>query len=242
MSKLKDALKKARQSEGGRALGFTPAAGKNHRGILVGIYTGPDFAAAKTGLGAGANFAVIHTDNGATAATAIAAAEAGDAFLGAHVGTLAEGDGEKLAEAGCAFVVVDPDKALAAEAAHEGFGIVIPVDLAAEHRDLQTLSRLDLEAVVVPEEIGDISLTRQASLRRAATLTGQRLFVKVAVTVTESELEILRDSGVGALLIPDSAPADAIEELIARIESLKPRKPEDDGRHISLGSQQTSET
>lgn len=237
MSKLKDALRKSRQSDGGRAIGFTSASNKKHRGILVGVHTGADVGGAKTALGAGADFAVIHTEDGKSAAAAISAAEAGDAFLGAHVGTLAEGDGEKLAEAGCVFVVVDPDKALAAEAAHEDLGIVIPVDLNAEHRDLQTLSRLDLEAVVVPEEIGDISLARQASLHRAAALTGRPLLVKTAATIGEAELAVLRDSGVGAVLVPDSASAKAVKDLVRRIESLEPKKPDDDGRHISLGSQ-----
>lgn len=242
MSKLKDALKKSRQSDGGRAIGFAPEASRKHRVILVGVHTGADVSGAGAGLGAGADFAVIHAEDGTVAAAAIAAAEAGDAFLGAHVGKLAAGEGEKLADAGCEFVVVDPDNALAAEAAQDGLGMVIPVNLAAEHRDLQTLSRLHLEAVVVPDEIGDISLSRQASLLRAAALTGQRLLVKVSVDIAEPELEVLRDSGVGAILIPDSASAKAVKELIGRVESLEPKKPEDDGPHISLGGQRASET
>jgi hypothetical protein len=241
MSKLKDALRKSGESDGGRALGFAPSSTAKHRSLLVGIHTGAEAGGAKAGLRAGADFAVMHTDDATSAAASIAAADAGPAFFGSHVAKLAEGDGEKLVESGCAFVVVDPERGSAAEAAHEDLGVVIPVDLSAEHRDLQTLSRLDLEAVVVPEEIAGISLSLHASLLRASALTGRRVLVKVAASIAESELKVLRDSGVGALLVPDSASAKAVKGLIDRIESLEPRKPADEGgRHISLGQQSAS--
>ena len=243
MNKLSEAFKKSRKSDGGRPLGFAPSNEAKHRSILVGVHAGSDAASATTAIKAGADFAVVHTDDGTSAASAISAAEAGDAFIGAHVGTLREGEGEKLAEAGCGFIVVDPAQTSAAEADQDDVGLVIPVDISAEDSALQTLARLDPDAVVVPEEIGEITLSRRAALLRTSALTGKRLFVKTGAGITSADLKVLRDSGVGAVIVPDSTSEADLTGLIRRIEDLPARKSaDDDGRPISLGHQAAPST
>ncbi len=218
MGRLGEALRQTRRSEGGR-LGFGTPARERRRPLLLGTLGG-GAREASAALAAGADFAIV---SAADADAAVEAAGGVAGLLGADVASLAAGAAESLRDAGLAFVVADPDAA-AADIAGDEPGLVLAADEAWEESRLRALASLDLDAVLVREPVGALTLARRIALTRVAMLCGAPLLVAVQPDAAGADLAALRDGGAGGVLVPAGTSARKLARLIERIEAVPPRK------------------
>ena len=218
MGRLGEALRQKQRGEGGR-LGFGAPARERRRPLLLGTLGG-GAKEASAGLSAGADFAILSASD---ADAAVEAAGGVDGLLGADVASLAAGSADALREAGLDFVIADPE-ASAADIAGDEPGLVLAADEAWEEARLRALASLDLDAVLVREPVGALTLARRLSLTRMAMLCGAPLLVAVGPDVAGADLAALRDGGAGGVVVPAKTSARKLARLIERIEAVPPRK------------------
>jgi hypothetical protein len=218
MSKLRDRIRD-RSRRRGSAFGFTAVRVEERppRQVLVIAEVGDEGATAAIEAGAdvllysgpldglagvvevGASVAVGPVLESATAESAVAALDAG-----AH------------------FIAFDDQKTDAAALLSPRLGYVAMID-AEDDADLRLLRPLDLDAVIIPQPAVEMSVRAQLRLRRIGELTRKPLIARLDGEVSATALEIWRDAGVVAVLVPASA--DILGAVVAAADAVpRPRE------------------
>ena len=228
MSKLRDRLRDtARRRRGG--LGFAPDASSESAQVLV-LAEVADEDAARAAVAAGAG-ALIFTGDAAGLATAARAA--GDAPLGRRLEAATGDDAETAAEAGADFFLFDDGRAAADALLERRLGRVLLLDGDPDEERLRMLAPLGLDAILLPAP-GDAPTVRdQLRLRRIVELARAPLIIPAAGPVTASALEVLRDAGAPAVLVPADR-ADTLPAVVEAAQQVRPLREHNEERPEAL--------
>ncbi|MDO8532338.1 MAG: hypothetical protein Q7T26_09295 [Dehalococcoidia bacterium] len=131
-----------------------------------------------------------------------------------------------LKEAGCDFLVFEPQQAPMSILRDEEMGKVLVLDNLMEDTLAATAEQLEVDAVLL--DLGDPPLTIQRVMvfQRTAGLTSKSVIAVVPATLSIAEVEVLRDMGVQGLAVrvKDVKSAEAISDLRKAAEGLAPPK------------------
>ena len=234
MSKLRDRLRDtARRKRGG--LGFAPAAASESAQLLVlAEVAGEDAARAAVAAGAGA---LIFTGDDAGLADAVRAA--GDTPLGHRLEAATADDAAAAAEAGADFFLFDDGRSAADALLERRLGRVLlldAVDADPDEERLRMLAPLALDAILLPAALDAPTVRDQLRLRRIVELARAPLIFPVGGPVTASTLEVQRDAGAPAVLVPADR-ANALPAVVEAAQQVRPpREPADDRPEAMLPS------
>lgn len=229
MSQLQKKIERIQRPEGPR-LGFGPVSRDKARALLLGVVaTGA--AEARTALGAGADLVLVRGQAESVAAVLKEIAAEG-ACLGALVDALDETGAAKLKEAGCDFVVAPANSTEAAAVDTGATGHVVHATLTEPEPFLRGLAPLGLDGLYVGELSASLSLAGQVDLVRTASLASTPLLVAVGPAATAAQLRVLRDSGVGAVLVPAGVDTAALDSALRAVPP--PRAAHRGGRELAL--------
>lgn len=205
MGKLADAIRQRRRRSQ-RRLGFGAAQEGGGRTMLI----------ATAGEVAGAEICLLDApDEGAAA------------LWGLNADGLDADARQAAAEQGAAFLVVGSTSADGAALLLER-GVDLVLRLDADHTDdeLAAFATLRPTLAVAPNPDFPLSVSAVAGLRRIVSRVGAPLGVMISEEVSDADLELLRDSGVAAPMLPLGATADDVKALAERLEALPERKPD----------------
>lgn len=227
MSKLADRIRRVTRVEAG-PIGFAAAAARSRPPSLLLCLQLADGGAerAKAAGAAGADVLILPAvDKGATQAAAVVEA-AGDAVVGLWPAVTTPAIVEQAKKSGVDFLVIDMEQTPAALLLEEtpGFVLLVPEDL--NDMLLRAMDALPLDAVLLSDGTGTLTIRRQLELRRLHGLTQKPLLVTVPADISGRELEALRDIGVVGVVIT-TAEADGLDRLKAlraAIDALPPRR------------------
>ena len=232
MSQLQKKMQKLQRREG-PSMGFGAAVREQPRAMLLIALTA-NKTEAKAALEAGADAVIIR----AQAAKAVAAL---DSLADKHnsVGVLTQGldeeDAAALAKAGCDFVISSLEATESVAVDTDRMGHILIASEGMADNTLRAIAPLGLDALYVEREAGGTMLANQLGLVRLATFTSTPLVVTVAAKASVAELRVLRDSGVGGVIAPESASAAELKALIkALIEVPAPKKSRRDGAEMAI--------
>lgn len=226
MSKLRDRLRETtRRRRGG--LGFAPPADDGAGGHVLVVAEVADAASAASAIEAGAGALLAGVD---AAALETVAETAGDAPTGVRLEDATAGQTKAAAEAGADFFVFDDARAAAGALLEHKLGRVMLLEADADEDRLRMLAPLRLDAVLLAAQSAAPTVRDQLALRRIVQLTQAPLLLTVTEAVTAETLEVWRDSGAPAVLVPAASSALLAEIIAAAGEVGPPRTPESDDR------------
>lgn len=124
---------------------------------------------------------------------------------------------------GASYASCTLDEARAEVALDPDFDIVVRLlDTDMDEAALRALARLR-PAAVSPAPQFPLSMRDAVNLHRLGTLTGVPLAVLCPIDVSASDLEILRDAGLGCMLLARGATPEDVAAVKQRIAALPPR-------------------
>ncbi len=212
MGKFADAIRDRRKS-GQRRLGFGAAADEKEPSILVG----------SVGAVEGADFFVLFEGEEAAVETKE------EQLWGMRIAAATLDRVTEAREAGAAFVTIWLEHSRAEALLDEQMDYVIRVpQTRLEDSDARALAGLR-PTVVSPNVEFPLRMRGLLELRRLGQLTGAALGITVPADISERDLELLRNTGVVAVVIEqaDAEEIAAVKERVAGLPELKVRRDED---------------
>jgi len=228
MSQLQKTIARLQRRDG-PAIGFGPVSREQPRAMAL-VATATTTAEAKAALDGGADAVIFRLGDAAAAATAMAGVAGPKVAAGALLPALTESDAETLRAAGCDFAVCALETTDSGAVDPEKMGHVVIAHATVEDNTLRSLAPLGLDALYVERPAGPMKLSTQLGLVRLASFSGAGLMATIDASASVSELRVLRDSGVVAVVAPaGAAPAD-LSALGSRLKEVPaPRKPRREG-------------
>jgi len=220
MSQLQKTIAKLQRRDG-PAIGFGPVSREQPKAMAL-IARVRSSAEASAALEAGADAILFHFGDAATAARALEGFAAPKLAAGVLLDALSEADAETLRGAGCDFVVSPLETTDSGAVDNEKMGHVVIASESLEDNILRSLGPLGLDGLYVERPQGAMKLAGQLGLVRIASFAGTGIIATVDAGASVSDLRVLRDSGVVAVVAPaSSSPAD-LAEIITRLKAVPP--------------------
>lgn len=223
MSQLQKAIIRTQRREVTGGLGFGQVRKEQPKAMLAGVAASGE-AAAKALLAAGADLVLIRAKDAAGALKALKSVASGKSCVGVQVSALDAAGAEALHKAHCDFVVSPLDSTAAAALDPEKMGHVLIGSADLDDTTLRAMGPLGLDALYVELEAGAMTLASQLALVRLSSFSSTALLVAVNADAPIAELRVLRDSGVVAVIAPESTTVEQIESLIANLKAVPPPK------------------
>ena len=229
MSKLRERIRDTQRRKPA-ALGFARPArrAKTSPVMAVAEVDSADGARAAVEGGAGA---LLFT--GAPAAITGIVEAAGEIPVGCRLGAATGADVEALVAAGADFFVFDPQQTPAETLLDRALGHVMLLPPDADADRLRSFAALDLDAVLVSDPGGSITVTRQLELQRVAELARCPLAVTSNGVTEAATLEVWRDAGVPVVVVP-LAHAAALAGIVTAAAAVRDPRERDDERPTPL--------
>ena len=229
MSKLRDRIRgTSRRRRGG--LGFAPSGSDptdTHLLVMAQVGNAADASAA---VEAGASVVLYVGD---LAAVGAIVAAAGDLPVGCRLEAATSEQAATAAEAKADFFVFDDGRASADSLLRRQLGHVLQLDGDPDEERLRTLAPLDLDAILLPAPPEMLTVRDQLRLRRVVELARAPLVVPAASAGPPSMLEVWRDAGAAAVLVP-AGPRDVLAAIVAAANEVPPPRERSDERPDSL--------
>ncbi|MCY4619805.1 MAG: hypothetical protein OXD50_14835 [Chloroflexi bacterium] len=161
--------------------------------------------------------------------TDLAEIEQGDVPICGVRFTVLTGDRVQMAKAlGASYASCTLDEVRAEVALDSEFDVVVRLlDADMDETTVRALARLR-PAAISPAPQFPLSLRDAVNLQRLGMLTGIPLAILCPIDVSSSDLEILRDAGLGCMLLQRGATSDDIAAVKQRIAGLPSRVPGED--------------
>ncbi len=228
MSQLQKTIAKLQRRDG-PAIGFGPVSREHPKAMaLVALVSSVD--EARGALEAGADAVLFQFGDAAAAAKALDGFGSPKVAAGVLLDALSEADAETLRAAGCDFVVSPLETTDSGAVDNEKMGHVVIASESLEDNTLRSLGPLGLDGLYVERPHGAMKLAGQLGLVSIASFAGTGIIATVDAGASVSDLRVLRDSGVVAVVAPaSSSPAD-LAEIVTRLKAVPPpRKGRRDG-------------
>lgn len=220
MSKLADRIRKTMRTEPA-PIGFRAVRPAKTPQMLVAVLLDrADDAGIMRAVENGAGVVVVKGVKPQDAAAAVKAA--GEAACGIWPNDISPDSGTVLKEASADFLVFDAEATPAAALLEDKLGYVLTLNDAADDTYLRVLESVALDAVLLADWKGPLTLKAQVDLRRIAGLARKPLMLPVSMPIASADLECLRDAGVSVLLVDGSEKKalDGLPSLVKLIEDL----------------------
>ena len=132
----------------------------------------------------------------------------------------------RVAELGADYAAFEAEDALATTFLASNLGHVLFLKDDLQDVYLRTLEALPLDAILVPQRKGLLTIRQQMELQRISGLARKPLILTVSPQVTSSELEVLREAAVVAVAVEADSKGglDALASLRKIIDELPPRR------------------
>ncbi|MGA2286514.1 MAG: hypothetical protein ABSG55_09630 [Dehalococcoidia bacterium] len=215
MSKLGDRIRKTMRTEAA-PIGFRAVRPAKTPQLLTALLL-EDADGVAQAVAAGAGAVILKDAKLEDVETAVKAAD--ETPLGVWPKRIDAADTEALIAASADFVVFEAESTPATALLEEKLGYVLALkDGADDDTYLRVLESVALDAILLPDWKGPLTLKKQLELRRIAALARKPLLLPVELSVESGDLECLRDAGVSVLLLDGDM--DALPALIKTIEEL----------------------
>jgi hypothetical protein len=210
MSKLGDRIRKAMRQEA-VPIGFRAVRPQKNPQMLVVVQIDEDnLAKASQAVEKGANALIVKDGKPGSLKTVLALP--GETPVGVWP-KKADVDARKaLVEAGADFLVFDAESTPATTLLEEKLGFVLTLRSGADENYLRVLESAVLDAVLLEDYVGPLTVQRQLELRLVAVLSRKPLMAPVTLPIDGPDLECLRDAGI-ILLLADAADSKTLDEL-----------------------------
>ncbi len=232
MSKLRDRIRSlARKRRGG--LGFAPPRDADAGGQLLVLAEVAEPAGAQSAVEAGAG-AILYAGDPATISATVDAA--GELPVGCLLEAATNDQVTLLADAGADFVILDDGRATAEALLERRLGHALLLDADPDEERLRMLAPLDLDALLLTEPLGTLTVRDHLRLRRIVALALAPLIVTAdtaAGVPAPSTLEVWRDAGAPVVLLR-SQDHDAIAALVRASNEVRPPRDRSDERPDAL--------
>jgi len=215
MSKLGDRIRKTMRTEAA-PIGFRAVRPAKTPQLLAALLLDDaDKLAQAVAAGAG----VVILKDAKTEDLEATVQVAGETPLGVWPQGIDAADTKALIAASVDFIVFEAESTPATALLEEKLGYVLALkDGADDDTYLRVLESVALDAILLPDWKGPLTLKKQLELRRIAALARKPLLLPVELSVESGDLECLRDAGVSVLLLDGDM--DALPALIKTIEEL----------------------
>ncbi|HTE83660.1 MAG TPA: hypothetical protein VK821_02935 [Dehalococcoidia bacterium] len=226
MSKLAALLRRVGRSEPA-PMGFATMAGRaKNPEIILGVRIEKlDLDAVKAAAKAGAKLILLNDgdlEKGAAKIQAVTSAT--DLPCGLSVAKPVTGVAATARDAGLDFLHIEDDNAPATILLDEEIGYLFSVAEDLSDTALRVLESTPFDALVVDGITQPLSIRQQLQLRRISAFAHKPLFLQFSDGLTSEELECLRDSGVGAMLLDGPDAAKRLSAARATIDAMRPRR------------------
>lgn len=215
MSKLGDRIRKAIRQEAA-PIGFRAVRPEKNPQLLIAVQLDSEEREKVTDAAEKGAAAILL--KGAKAEDVKASAQsAGEVPVGAWPAQVDPKANAALVEAGADFLVFDADSTPASTILDDKLGYVLALRSGQDENFLRVLESVSLDAVLLEDYVGPLTLRNQIELRLLAGLTRKTLMLPVKPSIEGADLECLRDAGVSVLLID----ATGLEELPALLKTVQ---------------------
>jgi hypothetical protein len=215
MSKLGDRIRKAMRQEPA-PIGFRAVRPEKNPQLLVAVQLDSEDK-NKVADAAEKGAAAILLKGAQADDVAAAAQSAGEVPVGAWPKVVDPKANAALIEAGADFLVFDADSTPASALLDDKLGYVLALRSGQDENFLRVLESVALDAILLEDYVGPLTLRNQIELRLLAGLTRKTLMLPVKPSIESADLECLRDAGVSVLVIDDKA----LEELPALLKTVQ---------------------
>jgi hypothetical protein len=218
MSKLGDRIRKTMHTDAA-PIGFRAVRPAKTPSLLTALLLDdPDKVAQAIAAGAGV---VILKDASADGIGAAVDA-AGETPLGVWPKRIDAEEATSLIAASVDFIVFEAESTPATALLEEKLGYALALKDDQDDTYLRVLESVALDAILLPDWKGPLTLKAQLELRRVAGLARKPLMLPLLLPVESSDLECLRDAGVSVLLLDgvDGKTLEGLPALIKLIEEL----------------------
>ena len=220
MSKLSDSIRKALRLETA-PLGFRAMARERTRSLVVVVrLDDADPKKIAAAVEKGADIILLRLAKAGEKEAKEAVEAAGEIPCGVWPEVVDGEDASRLTAAGIDYLVLGAEKTPAPVLLEEKVGYVLVLEGELSDIHLRTVDLLPLDAVLIPQGVGPLTVRAQMELRRIAGLTRKPVMLPVSPQITGAELECLRESGVALLLI-DGGEKGALEALPALRQAIE---------------------
>lgn len=220
MSQLQKTIAKFQRRDG-PAIGFGPVSREQPKAMAL-VARARSADEARAALEAGADAVLLHFGDAATAAKELQGVTGPKIAAGVLLDTFSEADAETLHAAGCDFVISPLDTTDSGAIDNDKMGHVVIASESLEDNTLRSLGPLGLDALYVERPHGAMKLAGQLGLVRIASFAGTGIMATIDAGASVTDLRVLRDSGVVAVVAPaSSTPAD-LAEIVTRLKAVPP--------------------
>ncbi len=226
MSKLATLLRRISRAEPA-PMGFAAATSrtKNPEMLVAVSIKGLDLKAAQAAAEGGADFLVLEDgDLEKDAAKIRAITEGVKVPCGLRLTSSAAGAASTAHDLGVDHLRIEDDDAPATLLVDDEMGFVLSISDDASDTTLRTLSSMPLDALFAGDLKTPFTIRRQIELRRLSGFAGKPLLLRGGADLTSADLECLRDSGVGGLLIDGGDAAKLLPAVKEAIGAMRPRR------------------
>jgi hypothetical protein len=213
MSKLRDRLRETGRKRRAR-LGFAIGASDEGPAHVLVVAEVADAAGASSAVEAGAR-SLLYSGSPEGAAAVIEAA--GDVPVGCRVEAATAEQTAALAAASADFFLFDDDRTTASALLERGLGRVLLLDGEPDEERLRMLAPLDLDAILLAAPLETTTVRDQLRLRRIVGLARAPVIIPTSGAAPSSTLEVWRDAGAPAILVP----ADQSDSLPSLLEAAR---------------------
>jgi len=226
MSKLTDRIRRVLRVDS-PPIGFGSAVRvSNPTLLLVGLLRSLDPEAAKEAVTGGSDTCLFSVPDVKDQDVKRALGTLGEVSCGLHLRRV---DGEAaahLVELGVDYVAFEPDGALATALLESDLGHVLSLEGDLPDVYLRTLEALPLDAILLPQWKGPLTVRQQMELYRISGLARKPLILPVWPQITSAELQMLREAAVVAVAaeVEGKTASDTLASLRKLIDELPPRR------------------
>ena len=226
MSKLAERIRRVLRVDS-PPMGFGAAARTSNPSLLlIALLPALSPEAAREAVDRGADACLVAASDVKDKEVKAVVEALGEVPCGLRLGRLDGDVAGHVAELGVDYAAFDPEAALATTLLASNLGQVLVLKDDLKDVYLRTLEALPLDAILLPQWKGALTVRQQMELQRVSGLARKPLIVTVSPQVTGSELEVLREAAVVAVAVEaDSKGAlDALASLRQVIDEMPPRR------------------
>lgn len=233
MSQLQKTIAKLQRREG-PSIGFGPVNREQPKAMAL-VARVRSANEARAALEAGADAVLFHFGDAATTAKEMEGVAGPKVAAGALLDRLTEDDAAALRAVGCDYVVSPLETTDSAAVDADRMGHVVIASESMEDNVLRALGPLGLDALYVERPHGPMKLAGQLGLVRIASFASTGLMATIDTSASVSDLRVLRDSGVVAVVAPASATPSDIAGIAGRLKAVPaPRKGKREGGDLAI--------
>lgn len=151
-----------------------------------------------------------------------------DRLWGAAVTSVGGDDMDALSEAGCDFLLVDSRQASAVVLREDDMARGFPIHIGITEEEARPLEDLPIDLLTLEADPAwwPLTVDRLIQLQSTVSMVSKHILLKVSACPPKSDLPLIRDLPVDALVVDLATISDEqLSEIRSAVDELPPRKP-----------------